>query len=397
MKIILGVGGGIAAYKAAELARLLMQRGGEVQVVMTRAARKFVQPLTFAALTGREVLTDLFAVKHAIEHIAVAQEHELLAIAPATADLLAKLANGLADDFLTTLYLAFTGQVVIAPAMNVNMWNHAAVLANLATLRRRGHRIVEPQSGYLACGMTGPGRLADPESIAGAIEQELRKGHDLDGETVLITAGPTQEPLDPVRYITNRSSGKMGYALAEAAVSRGARVMLVSGPVNLPPPRGVETIAVRTAAEMREQVFAHLAPATIVIKAAAVADFHLSKVPEHKIKKTAARISLELDPTCDILAELGRNKGDRLLIGFAAETQNLQQEARRKLESKNCDLVVANLVGGGDVGFESDENEVVLVLSTGQNIPLSRAGKREIADRIFDQVLKLRLALHAAQ
>ena len=396
MKIILGIGGGIAAYKAAELARLLMQQDHQVQAVMTSAAQQFVQPLTFAALTGRKVLTDLFAIESAIEHISVAQEHEILVIAPATANLMAKMANGLAEDFLTTLYLAFTGTVIIAPAMNVNMWQHPATQANLDALRKRGHRIVEPDSGYLACGMTGPGRLADPEIIAAAIDEETRKRRDLEGEVVLLTAGPTQEPLDPVRYITNRSSGKMGYALAEAAAARGARVILVSGPVHLPHPRGVEVISVRTAQEMRDQVFAHLASAGIVIKAAAVADFHLSKVPDQKVKKTAARISMELDPTPDILAELGRKKGDRLLIGFAAETQNLVQEARRKLETKNCDMVVGNLVGGTDLGFESDQNEVTLVLRTGETIPISRASKREIADRIFDQVLKLRLALHAS-
>jgi phosphopantothenoylcysteine decarboxylase/phosphopantothenate--cysteine ligase len=396
MKIILGVGGGIAAYKSAELARMLMQQGHEVQAVMTAAAEEFVRPLTFAALTGRKVLTDLFAIESAIEHISVAQEHELLAIAPATADLIAKLAHGLADDFLTTLYLAFTGPVVVAPAMNVNMWQHAATQANLETLRKRGCRMVEPASGYLACGMTGPGRLAELEDIVAAIESEARKRHDLEGETVLITAGPTQEPLDPVRYLTNRSSGKMGYALAEAATARGARVVLISGPVHLAPPRGVEVIPVRTAVEMRAKVMENLGPAQIVIKAAAVADFHLNQVPEQKVKKTAARISLELDPTPDILAELGRKKDDRLLIGFAAETQNLAQEARRKLESKNCDMVVGNLVGGSDLGFESDQNEVILVLRTGETIPLERASKREIADRIFDQVLKLRLALHAA-
>jgi phosphopantothenoylcysteine decarboxylase/phosphopantothenate--cysteine ligase len=395
MRLILGIGGGIAAYKSAELARLLMQQGHEVQAVMTEAAQEFVRPLTFAALTGRKVLTDLFAIEHAIEHISVAQENDLLAIAPATADLLAKMAHGLAGDFLTTLYLAFTGPVVLAPAMNVNMWQHPATQANLDTLRRRGHRIVEPDSGYLACGMTGPGRLAGPEIIAAAIQNELPRRHDLDGEHVLLTAGPTQEPLDPVRYITNRSSGKMGYALAEAAAARGAHVVLISGPVHLPPPRGVELIAVRTAAEMRQQVMANLAPAGIVIKAAAVADFHLSKVPDQKVKKTAARISLEMDPTPDILAEVGRKKGDRLLIGFAAETQNLVEEARRKLESKNCDMVVANLVGGAEGGFESDENEVTLVTRTGETIPLPRASKREIADRVFDQVLRLRLALLA--
>src|ERR1700691_6058987 len=323
MKILLGVGGGIAAYKAAELARLLMQQEHEVQVIMTRAAEKFVRPLTFAALTGRKALTDLFAIESAIEHISVAQDHELLGSAPATADLMAELAHGLADDFLTTLYLAFTGPVVIAPAMNVNMWQHAATQANLETLRRRGHRIVEPDSGYLACGMTGPGRLAEPLEIAEAIAAETRKRRDLEDETILITAGPTQEPIDPVRFLSNRSSGKMGYALAEAATARGARVVLISGPVNLAPPRGVETVPVRTAVEMRDKVFERLAPATIVVKAAAVADFQVANAAGQKIKKTAARISLELDPTPDILAELGRKKGDRLLIGFAAETQHL--------------------------------------------------------------------------
>jgi len=400
MKILLGVGGGIAAYKAAELARLLMQQvhmqqAHEVQVIMTRSAEEFVRPLTFAALTGRKALTDLFAIESAIEHISVAQDHELLVIAPATADLMAKLAHGLADDFLTTLYLAFTGPVVIAPAMNVNMWQHAATQANVETLRRRGHRMVEPASGYLACGMTGPGRLAEPEEIAEAIASETRKRRDLEDETILITAGPTQEPIDPVRFLSNRSSGKMGYALAEAATARGAHVVLISGPVNLAPPHGVETVPVRTAVEMRDKVFERLGPATIVVKAAAVADFHVANAPAQKIKKTAARISLELDPTPDILAELGRKKGDRLLIGFAAETQNLQQEARRKLESKNCDMVVGNLVGGADSGFESDYNEVTLALSSGENIPLPRAGKREVADRIFDEAMKLRLALHA--
>src|SRR3954454_9994414 len=287
MKVLLAVGGGIAAYKAAELARLLMQQGHQVQAVMTAAAEEFVRPLTFAALTGRKVLTDLFAIESAIEHISVAQEHEVLVIAPATANLLAKMAHGLADDFLTTLYLAFTGPVVLAPAMNVNMWQHAATQANLEILRQRGHRMVEPGSGYLACGMTGPGRLADPEQIAEAVEAATRVRRDLEGETLLITAGPTQEPLDPVRYISNRSSGKMGYALAEAAATRGARVILISGPVNLPAPRGVQVFNVRTASEMREKVFENLQGSDIVIKNAAVADFYLSKPPDQKVKKTA--------------------------------------------------------------------------------------------------------------
>ncbi len=318
-------------------------------------------------------------------------------IAPATADLMARLAHGLADDFLTTMYLAFTGRVVLAPAMNNNMWSHPATQENLAVLRKRGHIIVEPEEGLLACGTTGPGRLAEPERIADVVAGLSFGSHDLEGETVLITAGPTQEPLDPVRFISNRSSGKMGYALAEAAAQRGAQVILVSGPVQLASPYGVRVVHVRTALEMHDAVFAHLSESSIIVKAAAVADYHLAQVPRHKMKKTAMRLSLDLDPTLDILAELGRKKGDRLLIGFAAETQNLIESARQKLESKNCDMVVANLVNQENTGFEADENEVVLVLSTGETIPLSRAPKREIADRIFDQVLKLRLALHAAQ
>ena len=400
--MVLGVAGGIAAYKAAELCRALIQRGYAVQVVMTTAAEKFITPLTFAALTGRKVITGLFSsstseetLSSAVEHIGVAQENQLLVVAPATADLLAKFAHGLADDFLTTMYLAFTGPVVLAPAMNTNMWLHAATQANLATLSARGHKIVEPEDGFLACGMIGPGRLADPETIADAVAVAIGGRHDLDGEVVLITAGPTQEPLDPVRFVSNRSSGKMGYALAAAARERGAEVILVSGPVNLVAPLDVTVIPVRTALEMRAKVLEHLARATMVIKAAAVADFHLANVPRQKVKKTAARMSLELDPTPDILAELGRSKQDRLLIGFAAETENLEREAKRKLETKNCDMVVANLVGGADVGFESDQNEVALALRTGEFIRLPRASKRELADQILDQALELRRALAA--
>jgi phosphopantothenoylcysteine decarboxylase/phosphopantothenate--cysteine ligase len=408
MNVVLGVGGGIAAYKSAELARALMERGMRVQVVMTQAAREFITPLTFASLTGRKVITGLFSsrspsespeatLSSAVEHIAVAQENEILVMAPATADLLARLAHGMADDFLTTMYLAFTGRVVLAPAMNNHMWMHPATQENVAVLRQRGHLIVEPEEGLLACGTTGPGRLAEPDRIADVVAGLSFHARDLEGETVLITAGPTQEPLDLVRYISNRSSGKMGYALAESAHQRGAQVILVSGPVQLREPHGVHVVHVRTAREMHDAVMEHLPEAGIIVKAAAVADYHLSQVPRSKIKKTAMRMSLDLDPTPDILAELGKKKGDRLLIGFAAETENLVESARRKLESKNCDMVVANLVNQEATGFESDENEVVLVLSTGETIPLSRAPKREIADRIFDQVLKLRLALHAAR
>ena len=405
MKVALGVGGGIAAYKAAELARALMERGFAVEVVMTSAAEQFIRPLTFAALTGRKVITNLFSagsaeetLSSAIEHIRVAQDNQLLVVAPATADLLAKFAHGLADDFLSTTYLAFTGTVVLAPAMNTNMWQHPATQANLAVLRARGHVIVEPEDGILACGMVGPGRLAQPETIAEAVLAAAKKPkRDLEGETILITAGPTQEPLDPVRYLTNRSSGKMGYALAEAARDRGANVILVSGPVHLREPQGVEVVQVRTALEMRAAVMDRLDAATVVIKSAAVADYHRSNPPAQKVKKTPARLSLELDPTPDILAEVGRKKGDRLLVGFAAETENLLQEARRKLETKNCDMVVANLVSKEGIGFESDQNEVTLVMRTGENIPVGKAPKTAIAHRIFDEMIKLRLALHSAQ
>ncbi len=407
MNVALGVGGGIAAYKAAELARALMERGFTVDVVMTRASEEFIRPLTFAALTGRKVHTHLFSatsaedtLSSAIDHIRIAQENQLLVVAPATADLLAKFAHGLADDLLTTTYLAFTGTVVLAPAMNTNMWGHPATQANMNVLRARGHVVVEPDEGLLACGMIGPGRLAEPAQIADAVvsaskAKKIRR--DLEGETILITAGPTQEPIDGVRYLSNRSSGKMGYALAEEAAARGARVVLVSGPVNLPSPREVTLVPVRTALEMRQAVMDNLANATIVIKAAAVADYHIPNPPKQKMKKTAARLSLDLEPTPDILAEVGAKKGDRLLIGFAAETDNMVEEARRKMQQKNCDMVVGNVVSQPGTGFESDENEVVLVTRTGETIPVERASKRTVAGRIFDEALRLRLALHASR
>jgi phosphopantothenoylcysteine decarboxylase / phosphopantothenate---cysteine ligase len=402
--VVLGVGGGVAAYKAAELARALMEYGCSVRVVMTDAACEFIQPLTFAALTGNKVITSLFSrtggedtLASAVEHIRVAQENQLLVVAPATADLLAKFAHGLAADFLSTLYLAFEGPTLLAPSMNTAMWAHPATRANLSTLKGRGAHVAEPEDGLLACGTVGPGRLAPVEWIADAAMRLLNPRRDLEGETVLVTAGPTQEPLDPVRFISNRSSGKMGYALAGAALARGARVILVSGPVSLEPPSGVELVKVKTAAEMHHAVIERLPEATMILKAAAVADYHVANVPSQKVKKSALRLSLELDPTPDILADLGRCKRDQLLVGFAAETENLVAEARRKLESKNCDMVVANIVGTEGSGFESDQNEVVLVLRTGDVVPLPRASKREIADQIYDHAVKLRLAVRAAQ
>ena len=404
MHVVLGVGGGIAAYKAAELARSLMRQGYTVNPVLTRSACEFITPLTFAALTGRKVITDLFGNRSAdeilassVEHIQVAQENQALVVAPATADLLAKFAHGLADDFLSTLYLAFTGPVVLAPAMNTNMWNHPATVANMATLRARGHRIVGPDAGELACGTVGPGRLAELDQIVAGVNAAALNRDDLSGEVVLISAGPTQEPLDPVRYITNRSSGKMGYALAEAAVARGARVILVSGPVHIPVPPGVEIVDVRSAHEMRDAIVGRMDEASIIIKSAAVADYHVANVSPNKIKKTATRLSLDLDPTPDILAEVGARKGDRLLIGFAAETNDMVAEARRKMQTKKADMVVGNFVNVAGTGFESDLNEVTLVMSTGETVPVARATKREIAHTIFDHALRLRLALHASQ
>lgn len=402
MNVILGVGGGIAAYKSAELARGLMERGAKVQVVLTASASEFIRPLTFAALTNRKVITDLFGsgsadevLSSSVEHIRVAQENDVLVVAPATADLLAKFSSGLAPDFLTTLYLAFTGKVILAPAMNTNMWAHPATRENVEKLAARGNYILPPEEGLLACGTTGAGRLPDPSWIAEAVMTIGHPRKDLDGETVLITAGPTQEAIDPVRFISNHSSGKMGYSIAASAACRGARVVLVSGPVDLPSPYGVELVPVKSAAEMRDAVMGHLSEATIIVKSAAVADYHVANPAPQKLKKTPARMSLELDPTVDILAEVGRNKGDRLLIGFAAETQNLVSEGRRKMETKNADMVVANLVSKEGIGFGADVNEVTLVLRTGEVISLPRATKRAVADQIFDHALKLRLALHA--
>ncbi len=400
MRIVLGVGGGIAAYKAAELTRLLQQTGHTVQVVMTEAACEFVRPLTFAALTGRKVITTLFAhessdatLSSAVEHIGVAQENDVLVVAPATADLLAKFAVGRADDFLSTLYLAFTGSVVLAPAMNTAMWNHPATQANLDTLSRRGCHIIDPDDGWLACGSIGAGRLADPARIAEHVNSLGKIRQDFEGETVLVTAGPTQEALDPVRYISNRSSGKMGYAIADAAAKRGAKVILVSGPVTIPAPRNVQLVSVKTAHDMREAVIQHLPESSIIIKAAAVADYYVANVSQQKLKKTAARLSLELDPTPDILAEVGQKKGDRILVGFAAETQNLIEESRRKLLSKNCDMLVGNLVNQEGTGFESDQNEVEIITRSGVTVHAGPAGKSEIAERILDEIAMLRLSL----
>ena len=396
MRITLGVTGGVAAYKAAELVRRLQQEGFSVEVVMTRAACEFITPLTFATLTGKKVITSLFAesggeanLESAIEHIAVAQRTDLLLVAPATANILAKFSRGISDDFLSTLYLATTAPVVVAPAMNVNMWNHPATQENLERLRERGVHIVSPDEGYLACGMIGAGRLAGQDAIVAAVREVLRVRRDLEGQTVLLTAGPTQEDLDPVRYLTNRSSGRMGYAVAEAAAQRGAKVILISGPTSLEIPEGATRVEVRTAAEMLKAVEENIDGATTAIFAAAVADYRPAEAANHKMKKTGAEITLRLEPNPDILATIARKKGHRLIVGFAAETNNVAENARKKLKEKNADLIVANDVTAEGAGFDVDTNVVTLFARDGRDLPLPKMTKREVAHRILDEVVRL--------
>jgi phosphopantothenoylcysteine decarboxylase / phosphopantothenate---cysteine ligase len=398
MRVALGVTGGIAAYKAADLLRTLQDRGLEVQVVMTRSACEFVTPLTFAALSGRKVITEMFGsvqgganVESAIEHIAVAQSIDALVVAPATANVLAKMAQGIADDFLTTLCLATKAPVVVAPAMNVNMWEHEATRKNVEILRSRGVKVVDPDEGYLACGMTGAGRLASVESIARAVFENLGLRDDLKGETVLVTAGPTEEPLDAVRYLSNRSSGKMGYALAEASRRRGARVILVSGPTRLEPPAGMIVERVRTADEMAQAVFRHLEQASIVLMTAAVADFKPAVSQRGKIKKQDGVPSVELAPTTDILAEISRRRSpEQLIVGFAAEAKDVIENAASKLRSKRLDMVVANDVTEDGAGFDADTNVVTILFPNGRLAKIEKMSKLDVAQRILDAVVKLR-------
>lgn len=396
MKIALGVTGGIAAYKAAELVRQLQDHGVRVQVIMTRAAQEFIRPLTFAALSGEKVITGMFSpgeehepnLESAIEHIAVAQSIDALVVAPATADVLAHFAQGIATDFLTTLYLATTAPVVVAPAMNVNMWNHAATQANLEILRKRGLKIVEPRSGYLACGMAGAGRLAENENIVASVLEVLGCSQDLQGETVLITAGPTREKIDPVRYLTNRSSGRMGYALAEAALRRGARVLLISGPTAITPPGAAEVTWIESAAEMRDAVLQLLPQASIVIKTAAVSDFRPKVAAEQKLKRKGP-MQLDLEPTPDILQEISSKRTSQIIVGFAAETENVLENARQKLVKKNLDAVVVNDVSREGVGFDSDRNAVTIITHDAV-VEAAETTKLEVARKVLDQIVRLR-------
>lgn len=397
MRVTVGVSGGIAAYKAAELVRALQRRGVEVHVVMTDAATRFVQPLTFAALTGHKVVTSLWddadsneaTYESSIEHIGEAQWTEALVVAPATADILAKFANGVANDFLTTMYLATPAPVLIAPAMNVNMWQHPAVQANLETLRQRGVRVIDPGVGDLACGMIGAGRMAEPEAISEVVFNSLGRRNDLAGETVLVTAGGTREALDPVRYIGNRSSGKMGYALADAAQSRGAKVILVTGPTALHPPARCEVIRVTTAEEMRKEVLGRMVDATMIIKAAAVADYRPLNVSEQKLKRTGP-MTIELTPTEDILAEVTRQRRPgQLIVGFAAETQKTMENGRAKLLRKGADAIIVNDVSGEGVGIDADRNAATF-LTPSTSIEMPEMTKRKLADRILDEIAALR-------
>jgi len=392
--VVLGVTGCIGAYKACEVLRELQRQGVDVHVVMTEAATRFVSPMTFEALSRHPVFHDQWALGEngEIRHISLADDADLLLVAPATANCLGKFANGIADDALSTLYLATKAKVLVAPAMNVNMFEHAAVQQNLATLRARGVGVVEPGEGYLACGWLGKGRLAEVDEIVKAALARLGARRDLERETVLVTAGPTLEDLDPVRFVSNRSTGTMGYRLAEAARDRGARVVLVSGPTGLPAPAGVTFESVRSALEMKAAVERHAAQATVVIAAAAVSDYRPAQASPSKLKKTDGPLRLEMVRTPDILKGLGEAKGSRLLVGFAAETEDLLANARTKLEAKNLDLIVANDVTAEGAGFGGGTNAVVLLRRDGQRRDVPLASKREVADRILDEVIALRRA-----
>ncbi|HWC01192.1 MAG TPA: bifunctional phosphopantothenoylcysteine decarboxylase/phosphopantothenate--cysteine ligase CoaBC [Methylomirabilota bacterium] len=398
-ELILAVTGSIAAYKAAYLLRELRRAEAGVTVVMTAAAREFVAPLTFRTLSARPVLTDLFDPQEpaAVEHVALAERADLTVVAPATAHALARAALGLADDFLGTLLLAVRGPVLFAPAMDGGMWDHPAVRAHVGTLRARGAAVLEPGHGDLASGLHGQGRFPEVADIVETAVRLLWPRRDLAGDHVLVTAGPTREPLDPVRYLTNRSSGRMGYAIAAQAARRGAVVTLVTGPTHLPPPPGIRVIPVQTAIEMRDAVLHAAGAATIVIKAAAVADYQASRPATEKIRSRQEGLTLDLTPTPDILQELSARKESRFLVGFAAETHELREHARAKLVAKGVDLIVANDVSRTDIGFDATDNEVVLLDRWGGVVALPRRPKVEVADLILDRVEELRRAVREPQ
>jgi len=385
--IALGVTGGIAAYKTPEIVRGLDKEGAEVQVILTSHATEFVTPLTLQTLSRRKVLIDQYDLDsdQTIQHIELTRSIDALVVAPATANILAKLARGVADDLLSTFYTAVTAPVVVAPAMNTRMWQHPATQANLRVLRGRGVTIVDPESGWLAEGETGEGRMAGPGEIVERTLEAARRSNQLSGKKIVVTAGPTREPIDPVRFISNRSSGKMGYAIATAAARRGAQVVLVSGPVNLPLPFGVERVDVETSAQMGDAVDAARKGAEAVFMAAAVSDY-IPRYATSKIKKTGARMSLDLDEGPDILVGLGRERVERVLVGFAAETDDLMANARKKLERKNVDFIVANDLSRDGIGMDADDNAVTILGRDGQSWDVPKASKVEIAEAILDRV-----------
>jgi phosphopantothenoylcysteine decarboxylase / phosphopantothenate---cysteine ligase len=389
-RVLLGVTGGVAAYKAAYLARLLRERGAEVQVVMTASATRFVGPDTFSALTGREAHSEVFERTEDVLHVRLAHEADAAVVAPATANVLAKLATGVADDLLTSTLLEFRGPVVVAPAMHSGMWTHPATVENLRVLEERRVGVVGPVEGPLAAGDEGVGRMAEPEDIAAALEGAVAEGcGPLTGRRILVTAGPTHEPIDAVRFLGNRSSGKMGYAVAREAAKRGAAVTVVSGPTHLPDPPGVEVVRVETAEEMRDAVLSRFEGADAVVKAAAVADWRPKQPAEGKLKKDSGAPELHLEPTPDILRELGERKGDRILVGFAAETEDLEAAGRAKLREKGLDLIVVNEVGAPDTGFEADTNRAMLLAADGDDVELREWTKPELAAAICDRLIAL--------
>jgi phosphopantothenoylcysteine decarboxylase / phosphopantothenate---cysteine ligase len=393
-EIILGVTGSIAAYKAVYLLRELVRLGAGVSVVLTDHAQKFVAALTFRTLSGRPALTDLFdpQTDAAVEHVELANRCHAFVVAPATANLVAKAAHGIADDFLTTLLLATRAPVLIVPAMDGGMWDHPAVVANVAALRARGLTVLDPETGALASGLAGKGRFPEVDVILEVLHRLLWPVKDLAGQRLLITAGPTREPIDPVRYLSNRSSGKMGYALALAGLRRGAEVVLVSGPTSQSPPAGAVFVPVETAEEMREAVLQHLSRATVVIKAAAVADYLAREASAAKIKSKQEGQTLELTTTPDILKEIAARKGDQFIVGFAAETHEVKRHAMAKLEAKRIDLIVANDVSQKGIGFEADDNQVTLLDRWGGVIELPRMPKLDVANAVLDRILSLRVA-----
>ena len=387
MKVILAVTGCIGAYKAAVILRLLQKEGHEVFPVMTRNAERFITPLTLEKLSGNRVISSLWDAGSAeVDHISAARQADLLLVAPATASILAKFAHGMADDFLSTLHLAFDGPVMIAPAMNTVMWENPATRENCRILASRGVRFINPGEGYQACGEIGPGRLAEPDAIVEAVRVLEERRQSLAGKKVLVTAGPTVQDLDPVRFFSNRSTGRMGYAVAAEAVERGADVTLVSGPTAITPPPGVNLVMVRSAGEMAEEVFALFPGMDVVVKAAAVSDYSPASISREKIKKTSGNLVIELTRTIDILKELGSRKTSQFLVGFAAESEDLEENARRKLKEKSLDLVVANDITSDETGFASEYNQLIILDKDNNRIELSRRSKQEIAVRIWDRI-----------